>query len=738
MRRILSILALASCAHLHAVTVQIWTQQQPVCNYANGSLYASAEGGSAPYTYQWNTGSTSWQMTGLMAGTYSVTVTDALGDEATAELTLEALSGWGNIGMGSQPYCDGQSSYGHVAASYLSIGGDPFSVDLSSAFPLMFDGPATEVYNTNTSPAWLGYSYILDAPEGWYSIGFTDANGCPGIAEGSVYGSVDWPAFTEVEVAASCGPAPNGSITVQRTGGNFAALTGPYETIWDTGSDDPEIFYDVPPGGHWLVQTTRTPATNSINWEVLPAAQCGDSIYVVVPDGGSACGELSGTVHIDADEDCVMDGGEIGAGHQVLILQPGPRYVSTDLAGHYSAQVPLGTYTLEPANPELGSVCPAQATISSLAVPVVLDAPVIGEAGPMPDLWASVVSGPARPGFEMIYSLHANNMNYGASGVVTATFTLDPNTTVISALPAPDLISGQTVVWTIPNVAPWAQPWFQVRVQVPPDVGLIGTFLNATFSLSSATLDLNSANNSSTYSTLVTGSYDPNDKLAFTSTRASDALYFIDGDEWVDYTIRFQNTGTDTAFTVVVTDTLDGTLDPGSLLVGAASHPFTWELAYGNVLRFTFADILLPDSNVNEPLSHGQLTFRIAPKTPLLPGTEVRNTANIFFDFNPPIITPMSVLTAEFSTAAEAGSSGMASAVLAPVPADRSLHVDLPANSALPVHATIVGVDGRTFASYTFASASQSLDLQGLPAGTYSLRLIARNGVRSTARFVKE
>ncbi|MBK7103469.1 MAG: DUF11 domain-containing protein [Flavobacteriales bacterium] len=71
------------------------------------------------------------------------------------------------------------------------------------------------------------------------------------------------------------------------------------------------------------------------------------------------------------------------------------------------------------------------------------------------------------------------------------------------------------------------------------------------------------------------GGLRPNDKLATTSTRASDARYFIGQDEWIDYTIRFQNTGTDTAFFVVITDTLPSNLDPSTFHPGSSSHTHT-------------------------------------------------------------------------------------------------------------------------------------------------------------------
>ena len=61
----------------------------------------------------------------------------------------------------------------------------------------------------------------------------------------------------------------------------------------------------------------------------------------------------------------------------------------------------------------------------------------------------------------------------------------------------------------------------------------------------------------------------------------------------IQYTIRFQNTGTDTAFRVVILDTLAKALDPASITPGPASHPYSWRLEDEGVLRFTFNPIAL-------------------------------------------------------------------------------------------------------------------------------------------------
>lgn len=133
------------------------------------------------------------------------------------------------------------------------------------------------------------------------------------------------------------------------------------------------------------------------------------------------------------------------------------------------------------------------------------------------------------------------------------------------------------------------------------------------------------------------GAFDPNDKRGFPAGFGEE--HFIPRNTDLEYHIRFQNTGTDTAFTVVIRDTLDANLNIGSLRLGASSHPLEFELYGTGILKFTFNDILLPDSNVNEAGSHGFVKFRIA-QTPDLPnGTVVKNSAGIYFDFNPPVIT---------------------------------------------------------------------------------------------------
>ncbi len=142
------------------------------------------------------------------------------------------------------------------------------------------------------------------------------------------------------------------------------------------------------------------------------------------------------------------------------------------------------------------------------------------------------------------------------------------------------------------------------------------------------------------YCGAVTNSYDPNDKRGFPLGVGEEN--HILPNQRIQYMVRFQNTGTDTAFTVVVRDTLEDELDILSVQVGVSSHAYEFEMYGPRVLQWTFNDIMLPDSTTNEPESNGFLTFTVEQIADLPDGTEINNSAAIYFDFNPPIITDLS------------------------------------------------------------------------------------------------
>lgn len=136
----------------------------------------------------------------------------------------------------------------------------------------------------------------------------------------------------------------------------------------------------------------------------------------------------------------------------------------------------------------------------------------------------------------------------------------------------------------------------------------------------------------------IIGSFDPNDKTVL--PKGIGEGHHISETAELEYRIRFQNTGNDTAFQVIVMDTIDTNhLDLSSLHLGVSSHPYSFEVKNGNVLVFLFENILLPDSTTNEQESHGFFKFKIAqhPDNPI--GNLIENEVAIYFDYNQPVIT---------------------------------------------------------------------------------------------------
>lgn len=132
--------------------------------------------------------------------------------------------------------------------------------------------------------------------------------------------------------------------------------------------------------------------------------------------------------------------------------------------------------------------------------------------------------------------------------------------------------------------------------------------------------------------------YDPNDKQVFPQGEG-DNNYTLFTDDTLEYLIRFQNTGNFPAEDIIITDTLDQNLDWTTFQFIAASHPVSEINLLRNVLTFEFQNIFLPDSVSNELGSHGFVSYTVGLKEGLSNYSTVSNTANIFFDQNPPIVT---------------------------------------------------------------------------------------------------
>ncbi|HMX39220.1 MAG TPA: T9SS type A sorting domain-containing protein [Saprospiraceae bacterium] len=221
----------------------------------------------------------------------------------------------------------------------------------------------------------------------------------------------------------------------------------------------------------------------------------------------------------------------------------------------------------------------------------------------------------------------------------------------------------------------------------------------------------------------VVASYDPNEKLAF--PRGFSEQHFIEETTRLTYQINFQNTGTDTAFLVVLRDTLSALLDPASIRVGASSHPYTWSLSGKGIAEFRFENILLPDSSTNEAASHGFVQFYIDQRPGNAIGSRIENRAGIYFDLVNPVVLTNTVwhtVGKDFVATSSARDLSPAEVLqVFPNPAQEQAFVSL-SQPAL-THLRLLDVLGRPMLQATGRAPGITLLRGGLPAGVYFLEV---------------
>lgn len=248
----------------------------------------------------------------------------------------------------------------------------------------------------------------------------------------------------------------------------------------------------------------------------------------------------------------------------------------------------------------------------------------------------SLLSGPTRCSNVVQQTLVALNQGTTVPDLLLS-LTMDPLTTLVDAEPAADSSAGNIHYWHIDQLEAFQEGRILLDVQMP-GVEAIGEELNAVFEVR----DMSYADevlSSHEWSSELTCAYDPNDKQVEPLGFGPEHVIAPDT-EWLTYTVRFQNTGTDTAFAVVIRDALSPHVRPTTLEILGASHDLTRvNMNVGGQIAFHFDNILLPDSGANEPASQGFVRFRVRLVEDLPNGIVIANAAQIHFDQNPAIHT---------------------------------------------------------------------------------------------------
>jgi uncharacterized repeat protein (TIGR01451 family) len=201
---------------------------------------------------------------------------------------------------------------------------------------------------------------------------------------------------------------------------------------------------------------------------------------------------------------------------------------------------------------------------------------------------------------------------------------------------APEYLSGDTAIWNIASMLPNQLGNIFIEEYTDASV-IIGTDVNTYTFIFPFINDTTAQNNSDSTYSMVVMSFDPNYKEVQPEIYTTTNIQNLDA---IIYTIHFQNTGNYPAFYVTVTDTLSALLDATTFeMIGASHGNYTTQIGIDNMLRVSFTGINLPDSTSDPIGSQGYIIFKIKPNANWNASQTIYNAANIYFDFNAPVIT---------------------------------------------------------------------------------------------------
>ncbi len=348
---------------------------------------------------------------------------------------------------------------------------------------------------------------------------------------------------------------------------------------------------------------------------------------------------VSGVVFDDWNFNGTFDSTDVLVENAVIATSPGGDVFDTESNGRYFAILDTGTFTLGiPSPPPYRTVVPVSHTAILPDYGMVLNGYDFA-LQPIPniqDLEVDVVNyGPVRPGFSRSYRIRCRNVGTDTlSGTVVLRF--DTLFTFDYSNPVQLSYGIDSADWSYSNLHP--QQYFDIWLSLvlSPSASLNSQVQYYAIANPLAS-DTTPGNNVDTLEVTITGSWDPNDKHV--EPEGVILTQELSPSFPLEYMIRFQNTGTDTAFRVRIVDTLGSSLQLPTIELISASHGCTWSMRGQGIVEWLFENIELPDSNTNEAASHGFVKFRIKAATHLQAGDSILNQASIYFDYNLPVVT---------------------------------------------------------------------------------------------------
>ncbi|MBI5218010.1 MAG: gliding motility-associated C-terminal domain-containing protein, partial [Bacteroidia bacterium] len=299
-------------AQPNAFTATVVSANGANCGQPQGSLSANPTGGTAPYTYLWN--STPQQITqtasNLTPGNYTVTVTDAHSCTVTASGIISNIPGVATAVKSTiNPSCFG---YCNGSALLESTGG------LTPYFYICSNGYTTSTSNANT--------LISNLCAGNYSVTITDANNCQTIVTFVITQPAPVVATVSSSTNVNCNGGNNGTATVTGSGG-----TSPYTAIWNTIPQQNTLTANNLIAGTYQVTITDVNGCTADTSIVItqPAA-----ITLTINSFSAHCGLADGSATV------VASGGTVTTGYNYLWSGGTPPLAQQTITGLTAAGSP--------------------------------------------------------------------------------------------------------------------------------------------------------------------------------------------------------------------------------------------------------------------------------------------------------------------------------------------------------------------------------------------------------------
>ena len=665
-------------------------------------------------TLSWSNGATTATISNLAAGFYTITATDTGGTQVIEtyeviddnHITFEANS---DI---SCEFWDEYSIYVNV-----KNGVAPFHYSLEH-FGSTVEGDFYSYYGN--------IEMIYGAESNNLTI--TDANGC----QNTVYVEM-WTIHTDIwtDVQNDCQSSGIGAIVVHID----PPFIG-YNLEWSDGFIQNNVTQSISVHDNLFAGNYSLTVTSDIH------PNCQLTFSNEVQEMGNNCGMISGKVYADANSDCnysVND--DVLIPDVILAFGGGEYYTSTNTNGQYSVGLPFGDYSIteawsNPLVPSCTATQPMEATLSVSSPNVVKN--IANESISDPDLSIQMTSNIARPGFPYRQYVHYKNNSFFEINNAEINLSFDPNLTLLSSSLAYDNSTSNSIHWTIPSMGAFEQVNYTIYYQVTANASLIDYNLQTDMQIqfTDSQTDYNNLNNSLTHHSIIQGSYDPN-FVELNNQLDQEHVYYLD--TMLQYTLHFQNTGTDTAFNITVVDTIPDNLNLMTFSAGAASHAYTYEVQNGRRVEFTFNNINLPPESTNDSLSHGCVSFNIHQSEGNTFGDFIKNKADIFFDFNEAVATEAlntELIKDDPSLNIIENQENDNTFELSPIPAHNFVNIFLEEKNSGLIQ--IYSISGQLVHELTYENKNTiRIDTQDLDSGVYIVKNKQQNMIDSKRMLIK-